>query len=349
MPKSSIGEVARRAPSGPRACSIAASESSISAVSVISSVSAGGVQLRRRRARRDLLDQAGLAELGAGDVHADLQPGVAGVRRSPQRAPGGRPSGGPSGPSSPIRPRLLGQRDEALRQRRARASGCCQRTSASTPVTEPVAQAEDRLVGEHSSSRSTRPLQVDLELQALDDRRVHLGLEDRVAALAAALGPVHRQVGVAQQRLGIGPGPAAMPMLARDEDLAAAQLERGLERVEEPLRHARRVARAARSSSSRTANSSPPRRATVSPGRRHSASRSATSDQQPVAGRWPRLSLTVLKPSRSQKRTATGRPTALGAGERMAQPVEEAARGSAGRSASRGAPRGAPPRRRARG
>ena len=39
--------------------------------------------------------------------------------------------------------------------------------------------------------------------------------------------------------------------------------------------------------------------------------------------RCPRLSLTVLKPSRSQNRTATGVPAPLGAGDRMAQAVEE--------------------------
>ena len=39
--------------------------------------------------------------------------------------------------------------------------------------------------------------------------------------------------------------------------------------------------------------------------------------------RWPRLSLTVLKPSRSQKRTADRCPRPFGARERVAHAVEE--------------------------
>ena len=61
----------------------------------------------------------------------------------------------------------------------------------------------------------------------------------------------------------------------------------------------------------------------MSVGRRQPASRSATETSSRSPVRCPRLSLTVLKPSRSQNRTATGVSGPLGAGDRMAQAVEE--------------------------
>ncbi len=71
------------------------------------------------------------------------------------------------------------------------------------------------------------------------------------------------------------------------------------------------------------ANSSPLSRPTVSPGRTAARSRAATwrSSSSPAA--WPRVSLTCLNRSRSQKRTAdvgaVGRPSAM----RLDEPVEE--------------------------
>ena len=62
------------------------------------------------------------------------------------------------------------------------------------------------------------------------DLVLHPGLEDEVAALAAPLRPVHRDVGVAQQLFGARRrSPVAMPMLAltRHRGLAAvAERER---------------------------------------------------------------------------------------------------------------------------
>src|SRR5439155_24894878 len=104
----------------------------------------------------------------------------------------------------------------------------------------PASEAEDRLVGKHQLVALDRPLQIDLEVEALDDRRVHAGLEDRVAALAAPLCPLDRQVRVAQQRLGL-PGPGGDPDADADEELTLPQLERRLERIEQPLRGARGV------------------------------------------------------------------------------------------------------------
>ena len=55
-------------------------------------------------------------------------------------------------------------------------------------------------------------------------------------------------------------------------------------------------------------NSSPANRATVSPGRTTEDSRAATSRSSRSPALWPRVSLTLLNPSRSMKYTAMGRP-----------------------------------------
>ena len=49
-----------------------------------------------------------------------------------------------------------------------------------------------------------RSLQLRLELEPLDHALVHRRLEDAIAALAVALGHVHRHVGVAEKLLGVG-------------------------------------------------------------------------------------------------------------------------------------------------
>ena len=49
-----------------------------------------------------------------------------------------------------------------------------------------------------------RLLQLGLQLEPLDHALVHRRLEDAVAALAVALRHVHRDVGVAEQLLGVG-------------------------------------------------------------------------------------------------------------------------------------------------
>ena len=202
--------------------------------------------------------------------------------------------------------------------------GCRQRTSASNAGDRVGPQVVDRLVDEHQLVALDRPLQVHLEVQALDDRRVHLGLEDRVAALAARLGAVHRQVGVAKQRLGAASVPVAIPMLAADEDLAPAELERRLERLEDPLRGAAPRRWARRTSSSSTANSSPPRRATVSAGpQRSRRCRSATETQQPVARRWPEAVVERLEAVEVAEQHGDGAAGSLGARDRVAQPVQQ--------------------------
>ena len=59
-----------------------------------------------------------------------------------------------------------------------------------------------------------------------------------------------------------------------------------------------------RNSSRKTVNSSPPYRAAISPGRMQPTSRRATSHKTRSPTKCPKLSLIVLKPSRSMKQTA---------------------------------------------
>ena len=77
-------------------------------------------------------------------------------------------------------------------------------------------------------------------------------------------------------------------------------------------------------SSSMTTNSSPPSRATVSPSRTHAARRWATccSSRSPMS--WPRVSLRVLKLSRSMNSSAPCRCAGAGS-DRLVQPVDQQA------------------------
>ena len=63
---------------------------------------------------------------------------------------------------------------------------------------------------------------------------------------------------------------------------------------------------------SRIANSSPPRRASVSPSRRHDSRRRDTAISISSPTRWPRLSFTTLKRSRSRYRIANRPPPRCG-------------------------------------
>ena len=85
-----------------------------------------------------------------------------------------------------------------------------------------------------------RALHVRLELQPAQRRLVHRGLEHLVAVLAPLLGHVHRDVGVAHQRLDVvdlgvvglrDRDPDARP----DEHLLVLEVERPVERLDQPL------------------------------------------------------------------------------------------------------------------
>ena len=137
---------------------------------------------------------------------------------------------------------------------------------------------------------------------------MHRRLEQAVAALAVALGDVHRGVGVADQLVGVGGARRRRPSRCRcsrattsslcssasgsgerleDALGGVGRLLRGLDVLEQ---HGELVAAEARGGVARRGCSSPRRLPTSS------------STWSPAA--WPRLSLIVLKSSRSMKMTA---------------------------------------------
>ena len=105
---------------------------------------------------------------------------------------------------------------------RSPRSGCCQRTSASKPRC-PRRPGRRSAGSARRARRAPRAPELGLDLEPFHRGVVHLGGEDPVAALAAALGGVHRQVGVAEQLAAVGAGGAE-----RDADAGAGgDLPRG--------------------------------------------------------------------------------------------------------------------------
>ena len=126
-----------------------------------------------------------------------------------------------------------------------------------------------------------------------------------VAALAGALGRVHRRVGLADRSSAVAPSP---PMLTPMEGSAVwgrPPSSCGAERA--PSRRSAIWTTSERSGMpcSRTANSSPPRRAAVSMPRRVARRRSATPTSSSSPAAWPSVSLMALKSSRSTNATDT--------------------------------------------
>ena len=164
-----------------------------------------------------------------------------------------------------------------------------------------VAQVDDRLVVNASSSWRP-PLQRGLQLE-----------------------PASRGACIRPRRARTAPCRAAWPRTSRGRRCAAAPRGRvacrarcrcwrasgpacpGCEGPVEGVEHAPRPACGASVAafSSRTANSSPPNRAGVSAGRRVPPRRSPTATSSSSPAPWPRLSLIVLKSSRSRKSTAS--------------------------------------------
>ena len=144
---------------------------------------------------RDLIG----VELAPGDVdgHADRIPG-----RSPR---GALSAGLLQDPPADLRdqPRLLEQRDEVvgLKDAARRVAPADQGLHSGGAH---VAQVDRGLIGEEELVLLESFAQVHLEFHAVLDDVLHAGLEHGVAVLAVPLGPVHRDVGVAQQLLGGG-------------------------------------------------------------------------------------------------------------------------------------------------
>jgi hypothetical protein len=100
-------------------------------------------------------------------------------------------------------------------------------------------ELDHRLVVQDELAVVDGALEIGLELQALQGGVVHRGFEHLVAALPRFLGHVHRNVGVPQELLG-ALGSARSRVGGRDadggadEDLLALEVERALERREDP-------------------------------------------------------------------------------------------------------------------
>src|SRR5712691_13157697 len=92
-------------------------------------------------------------------------------------------------------------------------------------------KVHDRLVDESELPSLQGPLEVALEGEAGERRRVHTRLEDLDTVLAVALRRVHRDVRVAQQVVGgLAPGGRDRdPNAGMDEQLLGSALERRLE------------------------------------------------------------------------------------------------------------------------
>ena len=137
-------------------------------------------------------------------------------------------------------------------------------------------QVDRRLVVQDQFVAVQRVVQLRLQRDPVDDRLAHARVIAVVSAQTRPLGPVHRQVGVAEQRVGgFVVGRDGDPHTGRDEQLPSLQLVALPDTVGDPVGEGVDVASAR--SGMITANSSPPSRATVSPGRRHSRSLSATA------------------------------------------------------------------------
>ena len=102
-------------------------------------------------------------------------------------------------------------------------------------------QVDDRLVVRLELASATAATEVRLQAHPLDDGGVHAGLVDLEAALALALGPVHGEVGVAEQAgrvlLAVADDDADAGV---DGDERAVDLDRGAHELEDRERPPRR-------------------------------------------------------------------------------------------------------------
>ena len=185
--------------------------------------------------------------------------------------------------------------------------GCCQRTSASTPSAPPRAQAHLGLVVQHQlvarrwRGAAPRPGPARAAVVVLR------GGSRPAQPAPVALGRVHRDVGVPQQRRRRRRRVPGRPRCRCWPPTAARRprLERRVQHRAGGARRPRRRRRRRRAGST-TANSSPPSRATVS-------ARAARRQKRPAISRstdrrWcPNVSLISLKRSRSSISRDTGR------------------------------------------
>ena len=221
----------------------------------------------------------------------------------------------------------LGDRDELRRRHRARAPGCRQRMSASTPTMRDVVEVVHRLVLEE-------------QLVVLDR------VAQRLFGLDAAHGPVQTSLSNIETRsppfdfasyiaasASCSTASASMPSTSRrgaiveadargHDELAAVDVERPAQVVRRSCAAMSTAASASATSCSTTTNSSPPSRATVSTARRPVPNRPRDLDEQLVAGRVPERVVHRLEPVEIDEQHRGAETVAARAGERLAQAVD---------------------------
>ena len=112
-------------------------------------------------------------------------------------------------------------------------------------------------------------------------------------------------------------------MLALTKNSRSASSNGASQRLEEALRGTRAASPGSRTSSSSTANSSPPRRAIVSAGRRQPAEPLGDRDRRRSPGAVPEAVVDRLEAVEVAEQHGDRRAGSLGAGNRMAQAVDE--------------------------
>ncbi len=205
-------------------------------------------------------------------------------------------------------PGVLGERDELERRdaAAARMVPAHQRLDGDRLAGREV---HDRLVLDEQLALLQRALELVLEVVAADDRVAHLRGEDGEAALAALLGLVHGDVGVAQQLVDAAcAGARRRRCRSTGETFSgfSPAATGGQERAQRAARPARprrprrrtRAGRARRTRRRRGAPRCPPCGPSARAARRR---RAAARRRSP----WPSVSLTPLKSSRSMNITAT--------------------------------------------
>ncbi len=193
--------------------------------------------------RVDLVDEVGLDELAGRQVDRHEQPRPAG----PGIAPAGRLAAGRlEHPASERddQPGLLGQRDE--RERRDQTADGVLPADERLEPDDPVAgEVHQRLVEDAQLATLDRAAQVVLHVDPVHRLVGHRRFEQGVAVRWIALGPDHRDLGLAEhlaRRRPPGP-PEGDPERRADEPFPAAHRERGPQLVADPLGDPARVVR----------------------------------------------------------------------------------------------------------
>ena len=183
---------------------------------------------------------------------------------------------------------------------------------------------DDGLVGDVELAAFERALEVGLQLHPGDRGVVQLGLVRDVALPAARLGRVHRDVGTAEQLVGIAAVGRAgsRSRCSRATTISRPPTSNGGASAWR-IRVAACPASVGSVSSTMTANSSPPRRATVSPARVAACRRSPDGDQQAVALRMAEAIVDRLEVIEVEVQDGRRERAAGGARQRVPESVTE--------------------------